>query len=56
MHYEGLRDRQERKQMIEKLKLWFNILKVLETDIIQIPGNFLAKDKITGDIDVVVET
>ena len=55
MHYEGLLDREEHNQRIEKLKLWFKIAKVLETDVIQIPGNFLGKDKITGDLDVVVK-
>jgi 4-hydroxyphenylpyruvate dioxygenase len=54
MHYEGLLDRDEHKQRIEKLKLWFRIAKALGTDVIQIPGNFLGKDKITGDLDVVV--
>jgi 4-hydroxyphenylpyruvate dioxygenase len=54
MHYEGLLDRSEHAQRIEKLKLWFKIAKELGTDIIQIPGNFLDKDQITGEWDVVV--
>lgn len=54
MHYEGLRDRTEHNKRIEKLKLWFQLAKILGTDIIQIPGNFLSKDKITGDFNVVV--
>jgi 3-dehydroshikimate dehydratase len=54
MHYEGLRDREEHKSRIEKLKLWFNIAKLLGTDIIQIPGNFLPPSEITGDLDIVV--
>jgi 4-hydroxyphenylpyruvate dioxygenase len=55
MLYEGLLDRKEHNQRIEKLKLWFKIAKVLGTDVIQIPGNFLGKDKITGDLDVSVK-
>jgi 4-hydroxyphenylpyruvate dioxygenase len=54
MHYEGLRDREEHKSRIEKLKLWFKIAKLLGTDIIQIPGNFLPPSEITGDLDIVV--
>jgi 4-hydroxyphenylpyruvate dioxygenase len=55
MHYEGLLDRKEHDQRIEKLKLWFRIAKELGTDIIQIPGNFLGSDKIIGNLDVVVK-
>lgn len=54
LHYEGLLDRDEHARRIEKMKLWFKIAKILGTDIIQIPANFLDKDKITGDLDVVV--
>ena len=54
MHYEGLLDREEHARKIEKMKTWFKIAKVLKTDIIQIPASFLGKDKITGDLDVVV--
>jgi 4-hydroxyphenylpyruvate dioxygenase len=55
MHYEGLLDRKEHAQRIAKLKLWFRLAKILGTDTIQIPGNFLPKSEITGDIDVVVK-
>jgi 4-hydroxyphenylpyruvate dioxygenase len=55
MHYEGLLDRKEHAQRIEKLKLWFKLAKALGTDIIQIPGNFLGTDQITGDLDIVVK-
>ncbi|KAK0110673.1 hypothetical protein ONS96_002275 [Cadophora gregata f. sp. sojae] len=54
LHYEGLLDREEHARKIEKMKLWFKIAKILETDIIQIPASFLGKDKTTGDLDVVV--
>lgn len=55
MHYEGLLDRKEHATRIEKLKGWFKIAKALGTDVIQIPANFLGKEEITGDIDVVVK-
>lgn len=55
MHYEGLLDREEHRQRIEKLKLWFKIAKVLKTDVIQIPANFLTRDQISGDLDLVVK-
>ena len=55
MHYEGLLDRKEHVQRIDKLKLWFQLAKILGTDTIQIPGNFLPKSEITGDIDVAVK-
>jgi 4-hydroxyphenylpyruvate dioxygenase len=55
LHYEGLLDREEHKAKIEKLTVWFKIAHALGTDIVQIPGNFLSKDKITGDLDVVVK-
>ena len=55
LHYEGLLDRNEHEQRIEKLKLWFKIAKALGTDIIQIPGNFLPATEITGDLDIVVK-
>jgi len=54
MHYEGLLDREEHAKKIEKMKTWFKIVKVLGTDIIQIPASFLGKDQVTGDLDVVV--
>jgi 4-hydroxyphenylpyruvate dioxygenase len=53
LHYEGLLDREEHQKRIEKLKLWLQIVKVLNTDIIQIPTNFLSAE-ITGDRDVIV--
>ena len=54
LHYESLLDRKAYEQRIDKLKLWFEIAKALGTDTIQIPGNFLSKEEITGDLDVVV--
>lgn len=52
--YEGLLDREEHARLIVKLKLWFKIAKILGTDTIQIPANFLPTEKLTGDLDVIV--
>lgn len=53
MFYEGLLDRAEHDAKIRKLKIWFKVVKILGTDIIQIPSNFQSTG-ITGDIDVIV--
>ncbi|KAG4025947.1 hypothetical protein MFRU_047g00110 [Monilinia fructicola] len=53
--YEGLEDRHEHAERIEKIKLWFRLIKVLGTDLIQIPANFLPKEEITDDVEVIVE-
>ncbi|KAI9735847.1 MAG: hypothetical protein M1834_001312 [Cirrosporium novae-zelandiae] len=55
MHYEGLRDRTQHASRIEKLKLWFQLIKILDTDIIQIPSNFLKSEEITDDFDTIVK-
>lgn len=53
LSYEGLVDREEHRQRIVKLKLWFRIAKALNTDIIQIPSNFLQTGT-TGDFKTIV--
>jgi 4-hydroxyphenylpyruvate dioxygenase len=55
LFYEGLVDRKEHAQMIEKLHLWFKIAKILGTDIIQIPTQFRRDEGVTGDVDVIVQ-
>jgi 4-hydroxyphenylpyruvate dioxygenase len=54
LFYEGLLDRDEHRARIEKLKVWFKIVKVLGTDIIQIPTNFLPESSISGDVELIV--
>lgn len=53
MFYEGLIDRSQHEQKLQKLKVWFQIVKILGTDIIQIPSNFQS-DGISGDRDLIV--
>lgn len=56
MFYEGLVDRAEHAKRIEKIKLWFELVKILETDMILVPSNFSSDpESITGDIDLVVQ-
>ncbi|GCB23482.1 3-dehydroshikimate dehydratase [Aspergillus awamori] len=53
LFYEGLLDRDVHQQKIAKLHTWFKIVKILGTDIIQIPSNF-QPDGISGDLDLIV--
>ncbi|KAI9924880.1 hypothetical protein ASPWEDRAFT_27989 [Aspergillus wentii DTO 134E9] len=47
--YEGLLDRKEHeKHVTEKLPRWFGIARILGTDLIQVPSNFLGADPETG--------
>jgi 4-hydroxyphenylpyruvate dioxygenase len=55
MHYEGLLDREEHAKRIEELRLWFQLVKILRTQLIQIPANFLPSSEITGDRKVIVQ-
>ncbi|KAK5148338.1 hypothetical protein LTR04_000669 [Oleoguttula sp. CCFEE 6159] len=54
LHYEGLKDEREHAARIDKFKLWFRLAKILGTDIVQIPSNFLPADQITSDLDTLV--
>ncbi|KAJ5355480.1 uncharacterized protein N7496_012692 [Penicillium cataractarum] len=55
LFYEGLKDRSEHSRRIEKLKIWFQLVKILGTDLVQIPANFLPAAEITSDVDVIVQ-
>ncbi|KAL4894067.1 xylose isomerase-like protein [Aspergillus ambiguus] len=47
--YEGLLDRAQHEHFVtEKLTKWFELARILDTDIIQIPSNFLSPDPATG--------
>jgi 4-hydroxyphenylpyruvate dioxygenase len=54
LFYEGLVDRKEHAAIIQKLQLWFEIVKILGTDVIQVPTQFRRDDGVTGDLEVVV--
>ncbi|KAL1624270.1 hypothetical protein SLS56_007972 [Neofusicoccum ribis] len=53
LFYEGLLDREQHARLIEKIKLWFRLAKVLGTSTIQIPANFLPAEQLTGDSSVI---
>ncbi|KAH7111735.1 sugar phosphate isomerase [Dactylonectria estremocensis] len=52
--YEGLLDRREHEAKIDKLKLWMELAKVLDVQVVQVPSNWL-REGTTGDIDVIVK-
>ncbi|RHZ65513.1 sugar phosphate isomerase/epimerase family protein [Aspergillus thermomutatus] len=58
--YEGLLDRSQAEELVtEKLALWFTLCPVLDTDLIQVPANFLRPDpsgapRTTGDMSLIV--
>lgn len=41
--YEGLLDRKQHEAMIQKLRLWCSIVKILGTDMIQLPANWMQE-------------
>jgi 4-hydroxyphenylpyruvate dioxygenase len=49
---EGLLDPVARAEKLEELKLWFEMARILGTDIIQIPCTFMTEG-ITGDRDII---
>jgi 4-hydroxyphenylpyruvate dioxygenase len=53
-HYEGLLDREEHQRRLEKLRFWFQLAKVLETDIVQIPSNILPAAELSEDRSLIV--
>lgn len=53
LFYEGLKDREQHARLIQKMKLWLKIAKILKTTTIQIPGNFLPAEELTDDFDVI---
>jgi 4-hydroxyphenylpyruvate dioxygenase len=53
-HYEGLVDRAKHAQRIEEMKLWIEMARVLNTDLIGIPSSFLPEDDTSGDADLIV--
>lgn len=55
LFYEGLQDREQHAQLIEKLHLWLDLADALGTDTVQIPSNFLPASQLTGNLDVIVK-
>ena len=55
MHYEGLRDREQHRNKVEKMRLWIQIASALRTSIIAIPSSFLGTHEVSGDVQIIVE-
>jgi len=55
MHYEGLRDRRKHEQRIHEMKLWIQLVGILDTHIIAIPSTFLPEREASGDLGIVVQ-
>jgi len=53
-HYEGLLDRTEHARRLQKLTLWIQLAHELETDLIQIPANFLPANQLSEDFELIV--
>ncbi|KAI1262776.1 xylose isomerase-like TIM barrel [Xylariaceae sp. FL1019] len=53
-HYEGLVDRQEHLNRLEKLTFWFELTHALGTDMIQIPSSFGPAAEISEDMDLAI--
>ncbi|KAL2263809.1 hypothetical protein VTK26DRAFT_4976 [Humicola hyalothermophila] len=53
-HYDGLLDRDEHQRRLEQLDFWIRLAHELETDIIQVPANFLPAEQVTEDLDLIV--
>jgi 4-hydroxyphenylpyruvate dioxygenase len=53
LYFEGLIDEHERKEKLDLLQFWFELCRVLDTDLIQIPTNFRPQGT-TGDLERVV--
>ncbi|KAJ5461908.1 uncharacterized protein N7458_003460 [Penicillium daleae] len=55
LFYEGLMDEEQHRLKIEKLHIWFQLVKILGTDIIQIPSNFSFDEPFSGDKAKIVQ-
>lgn len=53
-HFEGLLDRREHAKRLDELSFWFQLAKALETDMVQIPSNFLPASRLSNDTALVV--
>ncbi|KAJ9628122.1 hypothetical protein H2204_009524 [Knufia peltigerae] len=54
MHYDGLIDTTAHTAAIEKLHFWIRLAHILETDLIQIPSNFLPELQCSGSRERIV--
>lgn len=55
MHYGGLIDRELHHQRVGEMYLWVRLAHTLGTDLILLPSSFLPKERVSADVNVVVE-
>lgn len=48
LNYDGLLDEEKHRELIVKLKLWFRVVKVLGTDLIQVPSQVRCYTRVRG--------
>ncbi len=53
-HYDGLLDRAEHESHLQKLILWIELARQLNTDLIQVPASFLPADQVSDSLDQIV--
>ncbi|CAN8100982.1 unnamed protein product [Discula destructiva] len=53
--YEGLKNPDAKKKLLEKLDRWFELAHVLQTDMIQIPSSFAPAEDMTDDLDIIAQ-
>ncbi|KAH6958161.1 xylose isomerase-like protein [Fusarium avenaceum] len=54
MHFGNLVDRAEQAKQFDELRLWFDLVHALQTDLILFPSSFLSEDKLAGGVDTLV--
>ncbi|KAF5677575.1 4-hydroxyphenylpyruvate dioxygenase [Fusarium heterosporum] len=53
LHFGGLVNRADQAKQFEELRLWFDLVHALQTDLILFPSSWLPEDKLTDDFDMV---
>ncbi|KAJ4291475.1 3-dehydroshikimate dehydratase [Collariella sp. IMI 366227] len=53
-HYDGLLNRSEHSRRISQLHFWIDLAHELNTDMIQVPANFLPAEFVTTDLELIV--
>lgn len=55
MHFEGHKDRFKQQSNLLELLFWVDLVHALGTDLIIFPSNFLGKESVSTDFNVIVE-
>ncbi|KAL1837618.1 hypothetical protein VTJ49DRAFT_3579 [Mycothermus thermophilus] len=52
--YDGLIDHEEHARRLEQVDFWFQLAKVLETDLIQVPASYLPEHLVTEEAELII--